>query len=557
MWRLRDLLNLKSFSAAIWTLLIEELLIFGARQPSLDNRPWSPQLLLISMVSSNFAGSMETRSQRVGFPDVGPFLCKLSRYYISFFDISLQRTEKIREWHIRYGPIICIGPKEVSVATPTLMREIYGSAGGYAKSKYFDHFVAYGERALFAIRPYEDHRERRKVIASFYHDVSKASVENHINERVDRVIGQIDRRQGDPPIDVFSLTSHFAFDIISRLLYGKRHCSRTIGVDGEERQILHDLKKAQLWGPVKFDMPSLYGFIRFLLSLLNCLPSPLHADEDLMRWNYNKINDVLAHSGGATTDVREDSLLHRLLNATNPDGKKLSLNYITSELYDNLNAAEITVAVSLTYIIYHLSENPKWQTRIREEILGLPCEVNGFPSFTSINSAPIMEAFIREVYRVNPGTGGHAERVVPSGGKIYDGIYIPEGIRITASTIALHHDATIFTSPDVFDPTRWLGRTPSQARTLDRSLIPFGYGARICAGKLLATMEIKLLIARLYVRYETRVDPCSKTTRQSMAQYATHDSVPRGLRCDITFHLIEDGNGEGQQTSERVRVREE
>ena len=76
----------------------------------------------------------------------------------------------------------------------------------------------------------------------------------------------------------------------------------------------------------------------------------------------------------------------------NPDGTNLSLNYVASELYADLNAAEITVAVTLAYIVYHFSENPTWQTRICEEILSLPSEANGFPSFTSINSAPIVEA---------------------------------------------------------------------------------------------------------------------------------------------------------------------
>ena len=104
--------------------------------------------------------------------------------------------------------------------------------------------------------------------------------------------------------------------------------------------------------------------------------------------------------------------------------------------------------------------------------------------------------------------------------------------------MALHSDATVFLSPGTFDPARWLNKTPEEARKLERSLIPFGYGARICAGKLFATMEIKLLIARLCTQYTMQVDPFSKTTQQSMKQCATHDSAPRGLRCDISFRPL-------------------
>ena len=363
----------------------------------------------------------------------GPALCKLSRYYLSYFNISLQRTNKIYEWHTRYGAVVCIGPREVSLATPFLMREIYGNSGRYAKSKFFDHFVAYGERALFAIRPYAAHRQRRKLIASFYHNVNEPSVEAFINERVNAIISQIDRKQDKISLDVYPLASHFAFDNISRLLYGKSHCSHVIEIDGKERRILAGLKKAQLWGPFQVDFPGPYGLVRRLLSLLHYLPASLHADVDLIRWNYDKVTEIIAGRRGAEDE--EDTLLHRLLSAKNPDGTLLSLNYIASELYDNLNAAQVTVAVTLTYIIYHLSENPIWQIKICDEILGLPREVNGFPSFASINSAPILDAFIREVYRVNPGTGGHAERAVPDGGKMYSGIYIPEGVRLFPASL--------------------------------------------------------------------------------------------------------------------------
>lgn len=125
----------------------------------------------------------------------GPIPCKLSQYYLSYFNVSLQRTRKIHEWHARYGPVICVGPKEVSVATPCLMREIYGNSGRYAKSKFFDQFVTYGERALFAIRPYTAHREKRELIVSFCYNVKKPWIESFINERVDAVVSHIDSKK--------------------------------------------------------------------------------------------------------------------------------------------------------------------------------------------------------------------------------------------------------------------------------------------------------------------------------------------------------------------------
>jgi cytochrome P450 len=111
-------------------------------------------------------------------------------------------------------------------------------------------------------------------------------------------------------------------------------------------------------------------------------------------------------------------------------------------------------------------------------------------------------------------------------------------IQASASTIALHHNPAVFPAPHVFNPKRWLGLTPEQLQCLERSFIPFGYGARMCLGKAFATLELKLLTASLYLRYYTKVDPDSATTPETMWQTGTMDSVPSGLRCDLLLRPV-------------------
>lgn len=105
--------------------------------------------------------------------------------------------------------------------------------------------------------------------------------------------------------------------------------------------------------------------------------------------------------------------------------------------------------------------------------------------------------------------------------------------------MALHYDPEVFPRPEEFCPERWLHGDVERLRMQESSLIPFGYGPRICVGKLFATIEIKLFIARLYLSFTTEVDPSSQTSAESMRQIATHDSVPRGLRCDIKFSHVD------------------
>lgn len=150
------------------------------------------------------------------------------------------------------------------------------------------------------------------------------------------------------------------------------------------------------------------------------------AGEELMHWSEQRFTDAITDPH----TIQEDCLLSRLMHAKSANGDELSHSYIAAELYDNLNAAQVTVAVTLTYIIYRLSCNNVWQSKIRSELRMLLGSSNGAPSLGEISNAPLLDAFIREVHRLHPGIGGHAERVVPAGGKVYNGIFISGGVSL-------------------------------------------------------------------------------------------------------------------------------
>ncbi|KAI9869850.1 MAG: hypothetical protein M1830_005027 [Pleopsidium flavum] len=215
------------------------------------------------------------------------------------------------------------------------------------------------------------------------------------------------------------------------------------------------------------------------------------------------------------------TLLHRMLTVNHKDGIPLERNYIASELFDHLNGAQETV---MSYTTLE----------------------DGFPSFADLQAAPLFDAFIREVHRLCPGASGRQERCIPDGGRKFSGIFVPEGIRASASTIALHRNVAVFPFPNTFDPSRWLNLGTEQLQQMERSFTPFGYGARSCMGKAFATMEIKLLTSALYLRYGTRVDPDSATTDDSMRQTGTMDSLPRGLRCDLILSPLSHGKAPSQ-----------
>jgi cytochrome P450 len=82
-----------------------------------------------------------------------------------------------------------------------------------------------------------------------------------------------------------------------------------------------------------------------------------------------------------------------------------------------------------------------------------------------------------------------------------------------------------------FDPSRWLGEAggPAQAASqVKRVSMPFGAGPRICPGRYLALLEIKLAMAVLLSRFDIeKVDTADGQEPRELLQLAM---APVGLR---------------------------
>ncbi len=478
----------------------------------------------------------------------GPTLSKLSSLHLYFYDLCCTRNDKILEWHLRYGPVICLSPTHVSVGTLEGAKQMYGSKQKWVKSDYFDHFTGYdGMRSAFATKTYGEHQAKRKLISSFYqasHIFNDSAIELHVQNRARAVVRQLD---GKETADVYCLTDWYALDNITFLVLGPNHCSYAVDHAGPEREFLRDLKYQQFLISSRIAYPRTYDIMSRVLTKLSSSFDYLLADEVLASWCWQKlcqaVNDPSLHGS--------QSLLRHLLTRTQetlPFSSKIQQPPLdpdmAAEVLDNINAAEATVAVTATYLIWQLTQHSQWQHRIRTELAVLPRQQDtGSIAFAHLdNHVPSLDACLREVLRLHPASSGRAERIVPKGGSTISGTFLPEDTIVTTSVFALHHDESVFPSSTVFLPERWLNADEKTFKRMDAQLVSFGVGARICLGKALALMELKILAAAIYGEYET-VSPSVGQMEQDeemamMKQYSTHDAVPRGLRCVVGLKRI-------------------
>ena len=150
------------------------------------------------------------------------------------------------------------------------------------------------------------------------------------------------------------------------------------------------------------------------------------------------------------------------------------------------------------------------QTRLREEIttsLG-----NELPSAGDrLRALPYLDGVIHESMRLKPVApinGLEAnEDFNAHGTTVKTGLALKKGDFIIALTRIMASREEDFPDAEAFRPERWLPENRGE-QVNQRAFIPFGSGPRLCPGRSLALLEMKLVLVMILQRFEieARVD---------------------------------------------------
>ena len=96
-------------------------------------------------------------------------------------------------------------------------------------------------------------------------------------------------------------------------------------------------------------------------------------------------------------------------------------------------------------------------------------------------------------------------------------------------------DPKTFPDPDSFIPERWIG-SESVSDEMRELHMPFSKGTRVCLGKTLAMMELKLTTSALLKSFTVKAD--ASTTADSMTMKDHFLVLPKGGKCDLIFQPV-------------------
>jgi cytochrome P450 len=199
---------------------------------------------------------------------------------------------------------------------------------------------------------------------------------------------------------------------------------------------------------------------------------------------------------------RPTNLIEAMIVARDTAGSGLEDSDVAGNVLTMLLAGEDTTANTLAWMIWLLSCNPQALERARDEARAV-VGAAGLPErYEQLAALPYVEACANETMRLKPV----APLIVAQAARdsVVAGIAVPRGQLVMCLMRPAAVDERHFPGAGRFDPARWLNDPAGlrAAASAKRVAMPFGAGPRLCPGRYLAVMEMKMVIAMLLGSFE-------------------------------------------------------
>jgi hypothetical protein len=432
---------------------------------------------------------------KLDIPNADP-LAKYTPLWILWRRNTQRENRTLYEAHQKLGPIVRVGPNEISVNSLEGLRVIYG--GNFDKHAWYANvFSNYFIDNTFCMATAEPHRERKKMFANVYSkSYLQSSKDIHDNAQAllfERLLPVFQTAaEAKTGVEMLELSAAIGMDWTCAFLFGL-----AAGSD-----FIRDADYRKHWLDTYEEVKSFFVYISegfvIPLVLMNKLGykfmpnSILTTLDDMGKWNLAmcaKAQDPTFTSTSQTTrPIVLEQISTGIKNSPTTTSKNPTNLLIASETLDHILAGHETTAVTLTYLLWELSRHPALQSALRTELASLdppltfPHGPHSLPNPKAIDALPLLQACIQETLRRYPAAAGSEPRVTPPKGTIIHGYPLPGGVRISCNQYSLHRQESVFPDPETWRPERWLDADVEQKAEMNRWFWAFGSGARMCLG---------------------------------------------------------------------------
>ncbi|KAK5628847.1 hypothetical protein RRF57_004562 [Xylaria bambusicola] len=436
----------------------------------------------------------------------GPFLAKFSYLWLARTALGTA------QWYIQddvhrglcetYGPLVRIGPNELTTNDPEILRRAGAVRGSYGKGRWYvgSRFNPYRD-VMFTTLDVPAHDKLKSQIGASFGGRDIPLLEPGMDEQLQALIANIRQNMSSNPgngIDLAPLMSYFTMDVITKIAFGQEY--GYLKANKDLYSFLQEVREHWPKVAMRIDVPLFRDIMLNPLSLKLFGPSVTHTK------GMGKLMGIAREFVGKRYDPnakpQSDLLGSWIRNGLTKDQAEAEGLFL-------IIAGSETTASTLRVTLLNIITCPRVYNKLKQEIRDAVVDgkVDNPIKFEEAKRLPYLQAVIYEGLRMRPPALSLFLKVVPPGGDMVHGTYIPGGALIGTNA------ASLFSSPinfgddaAIFRPERFYEANEHKRTEMERLVeLGFGYGRFQCSGKLVAFMELYKVLFELFRVFDFQV----------------------------------------------------
>ena len=224
------------------------------------------------------------------------------------------------------------------------------------------------------------------------------------------------------------------------------------------------------------------------------------------------------------------NLLEAMIVAADQDGSGIDDDQVAGNVLTMLLAGEDTTANTVAWMIHLLWRNPRALARATEEVRRVVGDA-GAPTLEQMAQLDYVEACAHETMRLKPVAPQLPLQALRD--TTLGDVQVPRGMIVIGLMRRDSVSETHVPRAAAFEPERWLkeGAPGALASAAKRTSMPFGAGPRICPGRYLALLEMKMAIALLLGHFD--IQDVATPDGGEPREHLSFTMTPVGLRMRV------------------------
>jgi len=346
--------------------------------------------------------------------------------------------------HLLYGPVVRVGPKELSFIQPEAWKDIYGHSNNRAEFAKDPHFYGTTPNGVDHIGT-ADRQDHARMRSAFSHAFSERAlrkqeplIREHAQKMAQRMREHSERDQGGV-VNILDMFNFAAFDITSALAFGE-----PLGLLDRDaytpwvRALFDGVKFMTIRGAV-LKVPVVGRLLQLLTERSLKRQFEAHfgyacdmVDRRLARAAQAQQGSKLTPVPDIWSFVLESRSTSGHGGSEQDDDKKARLTL--AEMHSNASGFMIgggeTTSTTLSGVVYLLLRHPEAMRKLMDELRGAGVFDGGDDrmSWSTLARLKYLNACLTETLRLFPPAAVGLPRIVPPGGAKICGNVVPEGV---------------------------------------------------------------------------------------------------------------------------------